>query len=849
MGQRGSGSGTLVRSVPREMRSVSGERTVAPRHKPALLDTPAWGVVAAVLALVGLADTVVTQVVFSAYAASGSGANKVAAPSALVAVSLVASGLVGLLLALDARWPSRQTRHSRSSIDWRLGPGRLWSQLRGAPGRRWAAWRRQLGRLRATSRELWASATAWRREGVSLSRRGWAVVWLMGLALGASMAADIGVVAPATRPAAQWAWIGSVALLVAAARVLDRGVWGHDGVRFTHGEHGEHEGESQAEQKDTGETNPRPWLRLSRRLWGWSALRAAGWRWLDGALLGLLVAGALALRLPDLTTLPYVIHGDEAWNGLEALRWLNGGVPSLLSTGWYGLPVAGYGLPALVMRFAGANLWGLRLSSVLIGTLSIVLLYALAREFTGRRVAFLAAALLTVSHFHIMFSRMGIHYIHGLAAVLLVLWLLVRALRRASAVSAVLAAAAMSLSLQVYFSARIVFVIVPLFIVGLVLVCRSAMTPMGAIRAWCKTVGWLALGLLVAVGPLAVYFQQDPGALTGRTEEVLILNLTPYRMQALQAQFGTTDLGTILRRQLAAVPLLPGGLADQTLQYGAHYAMLDPLVAALVLIGFWYAVCTLRRPLSLLLVLWVAGVALLGGVLTIDMPSWPRLFVMLPALCLLAALAVDGLLRVLARAAARLVPYRRGMLRWRVTPVWAWVWGRRRAKAEEALLPLSGVLGGRSRRGGRIVRAALGGALVLAVVGFSLGQTIQHYFVQYPKSVNTDTYRTRYTDLAYYTALLPGWTHVILYDSGDLLLDYSTVRFLAPNLTGVRVRTPAALLQALAHRTGPVVVIVPPPDLASFQQKLGQPGVLPAGSFRPVRDSFGVVAFYVYAIP
>lgn len=796
MGMRGGGA--PVRSTVRDTQPEIRRMPDSARRKPALPGGAAWHASATILALLGLADTIVTQIIFSAYAVSGVGASKVAAPPPLVAVSLIASALVGLLLALD------QWRDSQRPAEKRHNPGSIWKRLRAhlapprAVGQRWSL------RLRAAGAALYTTLAAVRREGIHLSVRGWIGIWLTALALGVSLAADIGAVSPASRPAAQWAWIASVVLLIASATFASLSPRKRAaGMRF---------------QSPHASRTRSPGVRS------------------DGILIAILVAGALALRLPHLTELPYVIHGDEAWCGLEALRWLNGGVSSLLSTGWYGLPVAGYGLPALVMRFAGASLWGLRLSSVLVGTLSIVLLYALAREFTSRRVAFVAAALLTVSHLHIEFSRTGIHYIYGMTAVLLVLWLLARALRRGSAIYAVLAAAAMSFSLQVYFSARIVFVIVPLFLLGLALLRRTGPPAKHAVQAWKRTIGWLALGLIVAVGPLAVYFFQDIGALTGRSAEVLILNLTPYRQHTLQAQFGTMDLRVILGRQFAAVPLIPGGLTDQTLQYGPRFAMLDPLIAALVLIGFWYAVCTLRRPLSLLLVLWVLGVVIFGGVLTIDLPSWPRLLAMLPALCLLAALALERLLRLVAHtasSAAHVAPLER--LRWRVA-----CWTAQRRWAMPAPL---------ARRGGPILRTALGVVAVLAVVGFSLSRTLQHYFVQYPRSVNTDVYRTRYTDLAYYMALLPGWTHVILYDTGDLLLDYSTVRFLAPSLRGITVRTPVALRQALARRTGPVLIIVSPASLTTLQQALAKSGAPLPGVVRPVHNDFGMTIFYTYSIP
>jgi 4-amino-4-deoxy-L-arabinose transferase-like glycosyltransferase len=623
----------------------------------------------------------------------------------------------------------------------------------------------------------------------------WLCITGTALAFLLSVGADIGARQYDSRPLAQWLWIASVALLLLAAALrrarpsVDDELW-----RLT---------SEDAEPSDE-QTAP-PWI---TRLWP---------RGRDFLLLAALVLGALVLRLPNLMTLPYVVHGDEASNGEQALRWLSGDVPSLLSVGWYGLPMAGYGLPALVMRVAGADLYGLRLSSVLIGVLSILLLYAFAREVTGRRVAFVAAGLMAVSNAHIQWSRMGIHYIHAPAVMLFTLWMLVRALRRKNGVAAVAAGVGLSLALQVYFSARLLVAIVPLFLIGLILLNR------GALKGRVGVFGWLALGTLVACGPLITYFLTDTDALVGRAQQVLILNGTPYMQGHLHDLFSTADLGVILNRQLAAAPLLLSGLADQSEQYGPHYAMEDPLVAGLMLIGFWLALLRPRRPLHLLLALWVLGTLILGGVLTIDMPWWPRLLAMLPALCLLAALALERVLCLLKSMLA-------------VGIAWLAGWGRqgslRRLTTTQVLLTAQ-------------VLALIATADVLV---YSLSESVQHYFVAYPAQVNDDSYRTRYTDVAYLAGQLPPGTHVVLFDGGDMLWDYATIRFLAPGIHGEVVRDTSELGNTLAARDGPVLVVIPVDMDDDFQNALNAPSLLPSGSYRPQYNAFGRITLYTYSV-
>src|SRR5262249_23593267 len=133
-----------------------------------------------------------------------------------------------------------------------------------------------------------------------------------------------------------------------------------------------------------------------------------------------------------------------------------------------------------------------------------------------------------------------------------------------------------------------------------------------------------------------------------RTQDVFILSSAHTVQTHLMSQFGTVAPGPVLLQQLAAMPLLFGGLADQSLDYGAHSAMLDPAVAALATIGLVHALLHLRQPLYLLLVVWISATILFGSLLTIDQPWWPRLIVMLPALCIVAGLVAEELLQALA---------------------------------------------------------------------------------------------------------------------------------------------------------------------------------------------------------
>ena len=722
------------------------------------------------LVILCLADVAGAEAQLSAYAKTGTAADHVATSPVLVWLLVVAALSAALLL---------QWEHVRGGvIAARRALAHLPATIRKAP----YALRASLSRRPAWRDVIQARRSQWQAAITSATWLHWISLTLTGASLLSALIASALASAPIQVLAAQWFWIAAMGLLVLAALAWPS-------------------------------ARPFPLERLrwrlaiatvrSRNQPRWHAFWTA---WGDWALLAVLLVTGLALRLPNLASVPYIVHGDEASCALEALRWLHGDVQTLLSTGWYGLPVAGFGIPALVMHFAGDDLFGLRLSSVIVGLLSLVLLYLLAREFAGRRVAFVATALMTFAHLHIQFSRSGIHYIHGLFAVELTLWLLVRALRDRSAVAAVLTAVAMSLSAQVYFSARLVFAIVPLFIVGLLFFNRRLLSGRG------PTIAWFVAGMIAALGPLAAYFQTNSNALNSRTNEVLILNLTPWMRDHLIDQFGTADIPPVLLRQIAAIPLLPTGLSDQSTQYGLHYSILDIGVATLVTVGFFYALLRLRQPVYLLLSVWISGTVVLGGILTIDMPDWQRLLVMLPALCLLAALLLEDFLHRVERGI---------------------VWAADQLPFSVPHLP----------NPAPVLATTL---LALVLVGMSASWNTQRYFTDYPHQTNGDPWWTTYTDIGRYLGTLPSGTHFVLLSDGNLIADYATLRYLGPGVTGTRVETTEDLAAALANSTSPTVAIVPLNHVRDVEMALVSGTVLPPGSFTPHVTANQTTTFYIF---
>ena len=125
----------------------------------------------------------------------------------------------------------------------------------------------------------------------------------------------------------------------------------------------------------------------------------------------LLTTVAAFLRVYRLEDIPAGFHGDEAWSGLDGLRILEEGWIGPYTTSAVGQMAGPFYLTAQVIRIFGASVFAVRLSMALFGIATVPAAYLLLRVGFGRWVALAGAASLTVSYWHLHFSRLGFNVI------------------------------------------------------------------------------------------------------------------------------------------------------------------------------------------------------------------------------------------------------------------------------------------------------------------------------------------------------------------------------------------------------------------------------------------------------
>ena len=140
------------------------------------------------------------------------------------------------------------------------------------------------------------------------------------------------------------------------------------------------------------------------------------------ALLLLAVGTAVFLRFYNLGNWPPGLYRDEAFNGLDALRVLDG-EPALFFIANNGREPLYITLTALSVALFGRTVLAVRLAAAVVGSLTTWLVYKLGRSWFGWRVGLLAAWLWAITLWPVHLSRLGLRTILLPAALALAFWL------------------------------------------------------------------------------------------------------------------------------------------------------------------------------------------------------------------------------------------------------------------------------------------------------------------------------------------------------------------------------------------------------------------------------------------
>ena len=259
-------------------------------------------------------------------------------------------------------------------------------------------------------------------------------------------------------------------------------------------------------------------------------------------ILVLLIVLAFFLRFNKVTQDPPSLNWDEVSIGYNAYSILKTGKDEwgqflpfhFKSYGEYKLPVQVYASVPAIAVF-GLNEFGVRITPVIYGTLTILFLYLLAKEmFKNEKMALLSAFLLAISPWHIQLTRASFESSFSVMWVTLAVWLFVKGFEKKK--YWLMSVVVFIISIYTYNAAR---VFTPLFLVSLFFIFRKEIF---------KNLKIFTLGLtvfMVSMLPLASFFIS--GEATARLKLVSITD-DPGFVQRINQARGATDLPEPLPR-------------------------------------------------------------------------------------------------------------------------------------------------------------------------------------------------------------------------------------------------------------------------------------------------------------
>ena len=365
-----------------------------------------------------------------------------------------------------------------------------------------------------------------------------------------------------------------------------------------------------------------------------SRIPALKWRYVLA--MTIILAGAGWLRFWQLSHIPDDLHGDMASMGLQARAILAGAAPGLFHQGWASIPMLGFYPSAIGLKFVSNSILGLNFMPAVEGVLTVLGLYLLVwRLFDSHRLAALSAVILSINIPHIHFSRLAA-YMDPWPWILFAFFFLVHGLQKRKLWPFAAAGMLLGIAVQMYYSGRVVLLILPLAAIYLIMRYPRAMRTWW--RFWLGGALLLGLGGVVALGPSLIYFLQHTGPLLERSRSVFLFH-EPV-MTHLMGKYGVDSAAAVLWEQIKASVLMFNATYDTSTQFGYTAPLFSAMLSPLVLLGIGYSLRWWRHPGLGFALIWLMAILITGSILTNNAPFWPRLVGILPVAALMAALSL-----------------------------------------------------------------------------------------------------------------------------------------------------------------------------------------------------------------
>ena len=349
---------------------------------------------------------------------------------------------------------------------------------------------------------------------------------------------------------------------------------------------------------------------------------------------------AFIVRVINLSGHPFLLNGFEASLGLDVLRITRGTLQNPFATGWLGNTTLPSFIMAIPVKLMGPTIFSIRFWSPFVGAATVAFSYVIGKRLYGREIGIVTAVLLTGSHFHLHYSRMGMSNIWDALLALLALgmtaiaWEVAKEQEDDSAKRWQWLMAGLFIGLNAYFftSAHILPIILVVLFVWAILFDRAGLR---------RNAGHLfaaALLALVVALPQLLYYNNNPTLFMQRANEIGVFpNQTDWLSNEAVRSGESTN--AVLVDQIWRGLLSFSGEIDLSPAYRPMVPLLSFGPALFMILGLITAVFHIRKLKYVVLIVWFVVTTLFAGAFLLDVPNSHRLVIATPALSLLAGIA------------------------------------------------------------------------------------------------------------------------------------------------------------------------------------------------------------------
>ncbi|MBI3784389.1 MAG: glycosyltransferase family 39 protein [Deltaproteobacteria bacterium] len=347
-----------------------------------------------------------------------------------------------------------------------------------------------------------------------------------------------------------------------------------------------------------------------------------------------IVGVALAFRLVHIADIPVSINIDEGSHGRTSEIFWSKGFPDVFGyTPWNAFPNLSFLVGYLGIQLLGTSWENLRISSAIIGALGTLPLFFWTRRWWGANVALMAAALLAFNREDIYWSRLGINNIQTVAIAGLMLATLGRALRTRRPLDWVWLGYASGLAFHTYHAGKLypvllAFILVP-FAIGVRGFARE--------NRWNAVVALVAFLLLLGPLTLSTYLEWPRfyGSTANRSDLPALFAAFQHH-DVIGVRNFISDHVVLCLRCLFNIP-------------PKQAILIGPESGVLFAIGIGWILWRWRDPRNWVVIGWIAGILVVGGMMTSDPPWKARMLGFLPAVCVVPAIVADRIRATLLR--------------------------------------------------------------------------------------------------------------------------------------------------------------------------------------------------------